>query len=588
MLVIIDEGLWECKSYWEKRRWMMAAHDIQKSIQEVVAHYRHDRTELLAILRKIQEKWRQITPEMIAFIAEEMDLPLVHVAGTATFYHFLSSTHAGHYTIYINTSATAEMAGVAEVIRTFEAELGIRLGQNTPDDRIGLRKTSCIGMCDQEPSLLINGTVFTQVTPQRVKELVAGMKAHVPVYDLLKKHPEIRTQIRLRGPVFFSEYTLGVSLKKAMEHDSIDIIEMIKNSGLRGRGGAGFPTGVKWGACRAVESDIRYVICNADEGEPGTFKDRVLLTEMPQLIFEGMTIAGYAIEAKEGILYLRGEYGYLREHLEHTLETMRSQHLLGRRILGTRFSFDIRIKEGAGAYICGEESALIESAEGKRGQPRNRPPFPVTSGYLRQPTIVNNPETFGCVLKIILNGVEWFRKMGTPASTGVKLLSIAGDCDNPGIYEVEWGKSVNEILKLCGAKDILGVQVGGPSGICISEKQFDRKICYSDLPTGGAFTIFSKKRDLLSLVHNHMVFFKEESCGFCVPCRAGNALLVKGLEKIREGRGTQADIEDLQKLGKMVKVASRCGLGQTSPNPILTTLEYFKDHYLNLISKEGG
>lgn len=571
--------------------------DMQSRITSIVARYNADPTELLAVLREVQDSERRISPEAVAIVAEALDLPRVHVEGTATFYHFLSRTHRGSYTVYVNTSATAELAGLDAVVGAFENEVGVVFGHNSPDGLIGLRKTSCIGMSDQEPAVLINGTVFTQVTPERVRELVAGMRSGVSARELVREtgegrnalpaiQAEVRNNIRLKGPVFFTDYEPGSGLRKAMDYGSLDVLEMVKSSGLRGRGGAGFPTGQKWGFCRAVEADRRYVLCNVDEGEPGTFKDRVLMTELPELIFEGMALAGYAIEAKDGILYLRGEYGYLREHLEQVLESMRLRQLLGRRILGTRFSFDIRIKQGAGAYICGEESALIESAEGKRGQPRNRPPFPVSAGYLHQPTIVNNPETYGCALKIVLNGADWFKGMGTPASSGVKLLSIAGDCGKPGIYEIEWGKTVREILELCEARDVLAVQVGGPSGVCISERQFDRKLCYSDLSTGGAFTVFGRGRDLLAIVQNHMEFFREESCGFCVPCRAGNCLLVKALEKIREGNGTAADLDEIRKLGTIVRSASRCGLGQSSPNPLLSTIENFRDVYLGRVRQD--
>jgi [NiFe] hydrogenase diaphorase moiety large subunit len=492
---------------------------------------------------------------------------------------------------------TAEMAGLAGVVKAFEDELGIAFGDNTSDNLIGLRKTSCIGMSDQEPALLINGTVFTRVTPDRVRELVAGMRARRPVHELVTPsndsnnalpsiHAEVTNNIQLKGPVFFTEYDLGSGLKKAMTYDSLDVLEVIKASGLRGRGGAGFPTGAKWGFCRAAEGETRYLMCNADEGEPGTFKDRVLLTEMPELIFEGMTIAGFAMEATHGIVYLRGEYGYLREHLEGTLASMRARHLLGRGILGTHFHFDIRIKEGAGAYICGEESALLDSSEGKRGQPRNRPPYPATSGYLHEPTNVNNPETYACAVKIMLRGADWFRQIGTAKSSGVKLLSIAGDCPRPGIYEVEWGKTVREVLALCGAENVLAVQVSGPSGDCISEKQFDRKLCYEDLSTGGAITIISRERDLLFVVRNHMEFFRNESCGFCIPCRAGNQLLARSLEKIMVGNGTATDVKDIQRLGHLVMSASRCGLGQTSPHPLLTTIENFPEVYAARVRKD--
>lgn len=564
--------------------------DLHLFIKNTVAHYHNDKTQLLAILWAIQNAYRHIPKQAIDLIAEELDESPVHIEGTASFYHFFSSEPRGDYTVYLNNSATSEMFGYHAVKSAFETQCGTPFGTTSADGKMGLYTTSCIGMCDQEPAALINNVVFTQLTPEKVRVIVEGMKNGAAVETLVKTfgdgmnasaeiRAEVVNNIRQRGPVFFSSYTPGTGLRSAMDHGSLEVIEMVRKSGLRGRGGAGFPTGQKWGFCRATESDTRYVLCNVDEGEPGTFKDRVLLTEMPQLIFEGMTIAGYAIEAKEGLIYLRGEYAYLKPYLEKQLELMREQNLLGRRILGTRFSFDIQIKLGAGAYICGEESALIESAEGKRGQPRNRPPFPVVSGYLHKPTIVNNPETYGCATKIILNGPDWFRKMGTTASAGVKLLSIAGDCERPGIYEVEWGKTVQEILDLCGAKNTLAVQVGGPSGNLLSERQFQRRLCYSDVGTGGAFTIFNKKRDLFSILHNHMEFFTEETCGFCVPCRAGNTLLLKQLEKIMIGNGTQKDLEDIKKLGTLVKTASRCGLGQTSPNPLLTSIENFAEYF---------
>ncbi len=564
---------------------------IQKEhIQNIISKFNFDKTQLLGILREIQNNFRFIPEDSFDWIADELDISPVMIKGVVSFYHFLSMDHRGEFTIYLNTSATSEMQGCHDVMRAFEDEVGIKFGSTSLDKKIGLYTTSCIGMCDQEPAALINDFVFTQLTPSKVKLIVDSLKQGVSLATLITQFgdghnadqeikAEVKNNIQMKGKVFFTDYIPGQSLRMAMELGSLDVIEEIKKSGLRGRGGAGFSTAQKWGFCRATESDTRYIICNADEGEPGTFKDRVLLTELPQLIFEGMTIAGYAVEAKEGLLYLRGEYAYLKSYLEKILDSMRLAGLLGKRILGSRFSFDISIKLGAGAYICGEESALIESAEGKRGQPRNRPPFPVTSGYLHKPTVVNNPETFSCAAKIILNGSSWFKKMGTDASSGVKLLSVSGDCERPGIYEVEWGVTVQDILNLCGAKEVLAVQVGGPSGICLSEKQFQRKLCYSDLATGGAFTVFSKKRDLFSILHNHMDFFVNESCGFCVPCRAGNKLLLEQLEKIMIGNGSMKDLEEIKSLGAMVKTASRCGLGQTSPNPLLTSIDNFSDYF---------
>lgn len=557
--------------------------ELRKKINQLVLANGSDKTQTLSIFRNIQNEYRYIPDEALEFISEELDVPKVQIEGAVSFYHFFSSTHRGKFTIYMNTSTTSEMKGCHEIMATFETELGIRFGETTEDQMFGLYTTSCIGMCDQEPAAIINECVFTDLTIEKVKKIIFDLKSGKLPSEICSK---IKTQIQEKGPVFFSEHKTGDSLKAAMEHGGLEVIEMIKSSGLRGRGGAGFPTGQKWGMCRATEADARYVFCNVDEGEPGTFKDRVLLTEKAELIFEGMIIAGYAIEAKQGFVYLRAEYAYLLEHLENVLKKMRDQNLLGKRILGTRFSFDIHIKLGAGAYICGEESALIESAEGKRGQPRNRPPFPVVSGYLHKPTIVNNPETYGCAAQIVLHGSEWFKKMGTSTSSGVKLFSVSGDCEKPGIYELPWGLTIHDLLKKCNAKDTLAVQVGGPSGNLISEKDFNRKLCYSDLSTGGAITIYNKKRDLFSILHNHIEFFARESCGFCVPCRAGNVLLLKQLEKIMIGNGSQKDIEDIKNLGRIVKSASRCGLGQSSPNPLLTAISNFSEYFKSKVRQD--
>jgi len=570
---------------------------MRAAIRTIVERHHGERRQLLAILREIQQQFRSVPADAISIVAEELDLPRLHVEGTATFYHFLSREHRGRTTVYLNTSATSEMAGCAAVAAAFEAAAGTTFGHSTSDQAIGLYTTSCIGMCDQEPAALINDVVFTSLTPARVHEIVGGIRAGRPLADLVGPlgdgqnaspaiRAEVRNNIRQPGPVFFAPWPAGTAMLGALGMSSLDVIEAIKRSGLRGRGGAGFPTGTKWAYCRSTDAESRYVLCNVDEGEPGTFKDRVLMTERAEQVFEGMTIAGYAVEASRGIVYLRAEYAYLRPHLERVLQSMREHRLLGRRIQGSLFSFDIRIRLGAGAYICGEESALIESAEGKRGTPRNRPPFPVVSGYRRRPTIVNNPETFAAAARIVTEGPDWFRAMGTEASSGVKLLSVAGDCARPGIYELEWGVTVGEVLARCGAAGTMAVQVGGPSGTCVSPGQFDRRLCYSDLGTGGAFTIFGDQRDLLSIVHNHMTFFVNESCGFCVPCRAGTTLLLKSLEKIMVGNGTVRDLEAIEHLGQMVRTASRCGLGQTAPNPLLTTLENFAGYYRDKVRSD--
>jgi [NiFe] hydrogenase diaphorase moiety large subunit len=386
--------------------------------------------------------------------------------------------------------------------------------------------------------------------------------------------------IRRRGPVLFGAHEPGAAVRKAAGLGPEQVIDEVKRAGLLGRGGAGFPTGLKWEVCRREKAAAHYVVCNADEGEPGTFKDRVILTELPRLLFEGMAVAGFAVGAKTGILYLRSEYAYLRAFLEDILAAMRKEALLGRAIAGCKgFDFDITIRSGAGAYICGEESALLESAEGKRGEPRDRPPFPVQTGYRNLPTTVNNVETLATAARILVGGAAWFKALGTAQSAGTKLLSVSGDCERPGVYEIEYGLTVADLLEMAGGTGAKAVQVGGPSGTCVAPDGFGRKICFSDLATGGSIIVIGPGRDLFEVVENFMDFFVEESCGWCLPCRAGNVLLKKKLEKIVQGKGSAQDLRDLETWGQLIKRTSRCGLGQTSPNPILTTLKGFPELY---------
>lgn len=384
------------------------------------------------------------------------------------------------------------------------------------------------------------------------------------------------------GAVLFSEYNRGEGIKKAIELGRDNILLELKESKLKGRGGAGFPTSTKWMLSASAKAEKKYVICNADEGEPGTFKDRVLLMEYPELVMDGMVIAGYTIGAKYGIIYLRAEYEYMLAFLEKFLEDMRVNNLLGSNIQGVDgFDFDIQIRLGSGAYVCGEETALIESLEGHRGEPRNRPPFPVNTGYLGFPTIVNNVETLASIPHILKRSGEWFCEHGTDKSTGSKLFSVSGDCKNPGVYELPWGTSINELLEIVGAENAKAVQVGGASGSCLSKDQFDRLLAYEDAATGGSIMIFDESRDMLQILKNFMEFFVEESCGQCTPCRIGNVKLLEGVDMIQKNEFSFEYIEKLKELGKSMQLSSKCGLGQTSPNPFISILENFKSEIFN-------
>lgn len=566
---------------------------MESFTQNVIEKYHHDKTRLMDILIDIQREFGYIPKESVSLIAGELNMSEVDVEQTISFYHFFSMKPTGKYSIYLNDSVVANMMGRADVAKAFERETGIKFGQVTSDGLIGLFSTSCIGMSDQEPAAIINNKIFTRLTTFRAREIVRDIKAGKKVEDMFSaglgdganRDESVRSivinNIRRIGPILDPNYTRGEALKKAVTMQPGDVIQEVKDSGIRGRGGAGFPTGLKWEFCRNAPGKTKYIFCNADEGEPGTFKDRVILTELPKLLFEGMAIAGYAVGATQGILYVRYEYKYLKSFLEKKLEEVRKNNWLGKNILGVKgFDFDIRIQFGAGAYVCGEESALIESAEGKRGEPRDRPPFPVEKGYLEMPTIINNVETLCSVGKILLNGSKWYRGFGSAESVGTKLLSISGDCRYPGIYEVEWGFSVHEILEMVGTTGrIQAVQVGGPSGALIGTNEFHRTLGYEDLATGGSLIIFGEQRNLLTdVVLNFTDFFIEESCGSCATCRIIPTVLKGKLEKILNERGIAQDITDIVEWAKYLK-ASRCGLGQTAANPLLTSIKNFRHLY---------
>ncbi len=565
--------------------------EMQATVKQICQGCDNDRTRMMDIVRAVQDRFGCVSDEAMKLIAAETGCHRVEVEGLVTFYAFLSEQPKGKIVIRLCDDVIDEMQGSAKVAHAFEEALGIQFGQTTADGKITLEWTPCIGMCDQAPAALINNEVVTYLSSDKAWEIVRELQAGKEPKDLVHTLGDgnnahalvqsmVHNNVRKRGPVIFEPLPRGASLKKAMLLSPVEVIRDIKTSRLRGRGGAGFPTGMKWEFTRNASGDQKYVVCNADEGEPGTFKDRAILTECADLLFEGMTVAGYAIGAECGILYLRAEYAYLRAYLENVLKERRDANLLGNDACGKAgFNFDIRIQMGAGAYICGEETALLSSCEGLRGDPKNRPPFPAQKGYLGCPTTVNNVETFCAVARILQMGPGWFAEAGSAGSPGTKVLSVSGDCKRSGIYEVPFGITVSEMLSMVGAEDAKLVVVGGPSGQIIGRGEFERTICYDDLGTGGSVMVFGPNRDPLRVAEKFMHFFIEESCGYCTPCRAGNVLLLQGLKKILDGKGEPEDLKYLQDLGTTVKKASRCGLGQTSANPILTTLKFFRSDY---------
>lgn len=547
-------------------------------INEIVERYGKDRSRMMDIVRAVHAKLGYLPEEGLRVIPKALGIHRVEVSDMASFYAFFSRRPKGKNIVRLCNSLVERMKGSDEVAKALEIAAGIGFGETTADGSITLEYTACIGLSDQGPSALINGVAVTNLTPADAPKIIEALRKGESPSAL--PQAEVAVNLRKPGPVIFSSMDRGMAIRKAVNMAPAEVITEMNKARLRGRGGAGFPTAMKWDFCRKAPGNAHYIVCNADEGEPGTFKDRVILTENPDLAFEGMTVAGYAIGAAEGLFYLRGEYEYLLPGLEQVLAKRRSLGLSGKDICGREgFNFDIRIQVGAGAYICGEESALLESLEGKRGAPRDRPPFPVQKGYKNEPTSVNNVETLCCAARIVEMGADWFAKMGTKDSTGTKVLSVSGDCAYPGVYEVEYGISVDRLLHMVGAKSVQAVQIGGPSGQCLAPKDFGRSISFEDQPTGGSVIVIGEGRDLVWCMAQFVEFFVEESCGWCAPCRVGTTALKKMLDKVIEGKATRADLEELQRVGTTVKMMSRCGLGQTAANPILTTMRNFPEAF---------
>lgn len=501
--------------------------------------------------------------------------------------------------------------------RKVKAEMEKQLEAFKLEQEIKVVETGCHGFCEMGPIVIVypEGIFYCQVKPEDVKEIVEEhllkgrpvkrlmfkdriteeMVPHYNDIDFYKK--QNRIVLRNCGfinPENIKEYIARggyEALAKALtEMTPEQVIEEVKASGLRGRGGGGFPTGLKWGFARAAKGDKKYVICNADEGDPGAFMDRSLLEGDPHALIEGMAIAGYAIGSDEGYIYVRAEYPLAIKRLKIAIAQAHEMGLLGEDIFGSGFNFKLNIKEGAGAFVCGEETALIASIEGRRGEPRVRPPFPANKGLWGKPSNVNNVETFANVSRIIVNGSQWFASMGTEKSKGTKVFALTGKVKNTGLAEVTMGLTLREIIFDIGGgiinnKKFKAVQIGGPSGGCIPEQLLDLPIDYDSLIQAGAMmgsgglVVMDEDTCMVELARFFLNFTQLESCGKCTPCREGTKIMLDILERITKGEGKEGDIELLESLAVTIKSTALCGLGQTAPNPVLATLRYFRDEY---------
>ena len=492
------------------------------------------------------------------------------------------------------------------------------LERNNIADKVDIITTGCFGFCEKGPIVKIipDNTFYTQVVPDDADEIVrehiiGGRKIKRLLYIDPKtektvsdsKHMDFyRKQMRIAlrncgfiDPENIEEYIAldgYMALADSLLHKKPEeVIDVIKRSGLRGRGGGGFPTGLKWEFAYKQQADMKYVVCNADEGDPGAFMDRSIMEGDPHSIVEAMAVCGYSIGSPKGLVYIRAEYPLAIQRLKIAIAQAREYGLLGKNIFGTDFSFDIEIRYGAGAFVCGEETALIHSMEGKRGEPTLKPPFPAEAGYLGKPTNVNNVETLANIPIILTKGVEWFASIGTERSKGTKVFALAGKINNVGLIEVPMGTTLREVIYeigggIKGGKKFKAVQTGGPSGGCLTEKHLDTPIDFDNLLAegsmmgSGGMIVMDEDDCMVSVSRFYLDFTVEESCGKCTPCRIGNKRLLELLNKITEGRATMKDLDILSTLGKVIKDTALCGLGQTSPNPVLSTLNNFYDEYV--------
>ncbi|MBL7903819.1 MAG: NADH-quinone oxidoreductase subunit NuoF [Bacteroidales bacterium] len=511
----------------------------------------------------------------------------------------------------------SESEALLENLKTIITDKGL-------DNEVQVIATGCFGFCEKGPIVKImpDNTFYTQVTPADAREiieehLVKGRK----VNRLLYVDPENKEQIADSKHMGFYKKQLRIALRNCgfIDPENIDeyiardgyealakcltemtpqqVTEIMKKSGLRGRGGGGFPTGLKWEITSKSVSDIKYVVCNADEGDPGAFMDRSILEGDPHSVIEAMAICGYCIGASNGLVYIRAEYPLAIDRLKTAIAQARNYGLLGNDIMGTGFSFDIELRYGAGAFVCGEETALIHSMEGLRGEPTVKPPFPSVSGYYGKPTNVNNVETFANVPVIINKGADWFASIGTEKSKGTKVFALAGKINNVGLIEVPMGTTLREVIYEIGGgikdgKKFKAVQTGGPSGGCLTEKHLDSPIDYDNLIAAGSMMgsggmiVMDEDDCMVSIAKFYLDFTVEESCGKCAPCRIGNKRLYEILDKLTQGNGTREDIDSLRNLGNVIKDTALCGLGQTSPNPVLSTIENFWDEYIEHVTEK--
>ena len=526
------------------------------------------RSGLLPALHAVQSRYGWLPQEVAVEVAKALTVPLADVHGVIEFYSMFYSEPVGKKMIRVCTDPVCALKGADELLDHLCSHHGIEPGQTTPDAARTIERSPCLGLCEQAPAALFDDEAETNISLQ------------TGAYDLGRPASLVFGSLQLLTrncggeTTTLQSYGEYAALEKAKMMKPADVIAEIKSSGLVGRGGAAFPTAIKWEGAANADGDEKYVICNADESEPGTFKDRVLLLDDPHSTIEGMCIAAYVVGASKGYIYLRGEYPYILPVLENALSEARDAGYLSE-------VFDIEIRLGAGAYICGEETALFESIEGKRGFPRVKPPFPTTNGLFDKPTVINNVETLCNVPLILKKGADEYRKIGTEKSPGPKLFCVSGDVEKPGLYEVPFGISLRDLLGMAGCDTFRAILFGGAAGAFATPEHLDVKMTFEDLraaglPLGsGVVMVFDETRDLRDVLARLGKFFAHESCGKCYPCQMGTQRQKEILDRIADGKMHGGDIERLQDVGWTMTDASLCGLGQTAAGAVLSAMKQF-------------
>ncbi len=562
------------------------------TLASIIAHYApQQRAGLLPALQAVQVLEGYLSRDTLAQVARGLGVPLADAYGVATFYSMLYTEPIGRKFIRVCDDVICQLAGASQLIAQLEMELGIRCGESTPDGVTALEAVPCLGACHRAPAVLADATLHAPLVDASALIAVALDDSA----DVVQPGPHLLREIgvgELHDIAHALQHGRYDALHKALHSPREQIVADVKAAGLVGRGGAAFPTGVKWeGAAREIttrDADMYgitgFIICNADESETGTFKDRILMERDPHCIVEAMTIAAYATGANRGLIYVRGEYPLAFERLSSAIVRARERNLLGHDILGSEFHFDIEMRSGAGAYICGEETALLESIEGKRGEPRVKPPFPITYGLFGKPTVINNVETLANVPGIIQNGVEWYRQWGTQSSPGTRLVCLSGCVKQAGLYEISMGQPLREVIFDLGGglhegRALQAVLVGGAAGAFLTPAQLDVPMDFQSLASigatfgSGAVMVFDDSVNLWNVMRGITKFFAHESCGKCYPCQLGTQRQMEIVARIADGETRAADMDVLRALGQTMRDASLCGLGQTAASALLSGMD---------------